>query len=102
MPATEKECYDHGRAGDHRGVLTQEKERKLHRAVLGVITAGQLLLGLRQIERQAIRFGKDRYRKNDERDEHGNGKQPFTRVEPVAKERSDKPSILNLITNDIG
>ena len=70
MPAAEEERHDDGRAGDHGGVFAEEKESELHRAVFGVITADQFRLGLGKIERQPVRFGENRDRENDERNEH--------------------------------
>ena len=41
-------------------VLAEEEEDEFHADILGVIAADELLLGLRQIERQAVALGKDR------------------------------------------
>ena len=55
------------RRRDHVGVFAHEEQRELHRAVFDVVAAGQFLLGLRQIERRAVRFRKRRDEENEER-----------------------------------
>ena len=91
-----------GGAGDHRGVFAEEEERELHRAVFRVIAADEFRFGLRQIERQAVRFGEHRDREDEERDEHRDRQEPFLRIGPVADERREQPAVLDLVADDLG
>ena len=47
MPAAEEQGHDDGRAGDHGRVFAEEKKREFHRAIFGVVTAGEFLSRLR-------------------------------------------------------
>ncbi len=100
MPAAKKQCYDDRRATDHCRVFAKKKERKFHRRIFSVITAGQFLLSFRQIEWQSVGLGENRYRKNDKRDDHRNREQPFPEVHPIADEGRDHPAVFDLIAND--
>ena len=64
-----------------------------------MITAGQLLLGLGQIERKPIRLSEDGNHEHDERDDHRDCEQPFSEVCPIADERRDQPTVFDLISN---
>src|SRR5262249_41038475 len=62
-----------------------EEQRELHAAVLGVVAAHQFLLGLRQVERQAVRLGEDA----------DHEQQAGQRLE------EDVPAVLGLVVDDL-
>ncbi len=66
-----KSVVDHRAHGDHVGVLGDEEQRELHRAVLGVIPGDQLRLGLRQVERHPVGLGESGDQEDEERKEQG-------------------------------
>src|SRR5208283_1878726 len=84
MPGAKEQRYDYRRADDHRRIFTKEEESKLHRRIFGVISANELLLCLRQVKWEPVRFGKHRDGENDERNKNWDPEQ-----DPLAAERND-------------
>ena len=56
-PAAQKQQRGHAAHVDHVGVLGHEEHGELHRAVFGVIAAGQFAFGFGQIEGRAVGLG---------------------------------------------
>src|SRR5260370_41605519 len=67
MPAPEEQDHHEKAGGDHVGVFAEEEEGELDAVVLRVIAAHELLLGFRQIERQAVALGKGADHEQQER-----------------------------------
>ena len=97
VPAAEEQGHDDRGAGNHRRVFAEKKESELHRAVFGVITAGELLLSFRKVEWQPIRLRENGDRENNKRDRHRNCEQPFPWVRPIADKWRDEPPMVDLI-----
>ena len=57
VPAAEEERHRERRERDQVHVLGHLEEAPAHAAVLGVVAGDELLLGLGQVERRAVRLG---------------------------------------------
>ena len=69
MPSTKEEQSGQAAHRDHIAVLRHEEHRKLHSAVLGVITSNQFSFRLGQIERDAVRLRVGGHNVNEKCDE---------------------------------
>src|SRR4030095_2475511 len=103
MPATEEEYDDEGASGDHRGVFAEEEQGELHRRVFRVISPDEFGLGLRQVERKAVRLCEHADREGDEGDEDRNPEKDFAEggEMPVGK-WDEHPTVRNLVVGDLG
>ena len=75
------------RHGDHVHELGQVEEGEADRRVLGVEAAGELLLGLDQVERRPVHLGRDRDQEDDERHDPGADQVPVVEEAAVLGRR---------------